>query len=265
LIGNHIINAETTQLSCTLPNQYTPENEWIESGMVDLSSFTGLGRIGFRYEASVPNGATTKIRVDDVQINNSFDPEAIEFLTGGSSKSWFWAADQPGHAGLGPNSDDYGNMEYTWPAWWAIGPFDTEKECMYDAEFVFTKTNDGLNFEQITGPAFIPGTYADEIGVEGDICYDETVAWPLYGVKNVTLSPSTSQASIDGGYRGTTMNISDQGFMCWWVGTSEYDIIEVSETELKVRIKEDSDYAWYHTFTNVNPLSSLSIENDPEK
>ena len=34
------------------------------------------------------------------------------------------------------------------------------------------------------------------------------------------------------------MNFSDQGFMCWWVGTSEYDIIEVTENILKVRINK---------------------------
>jgi len=124
---------------------------------------------------------------------------------------------------------------------------------MYDAEFVFTKTGDGMTFEQIQGPAFIPGTYANKIGVEGDVCHGADVATTLYGVKNVTFSPSTSRAAIDGGYRGTTMTFSDGGFMCWWVGASEYDIIEITDNILRVRIKEDDTYAWYHIFTSEKP------------
>jgi len=41
--------------------------------------------------------------------------------------------------------------------------------------------------------------------------------------------------------------------MCWWVGTSEYDIIEVTDNILKVRIKEDETQAWYQIFTSVKP------------
>ncbi len=177
----------------------------------------------------------------------------MEFLTGGSSKTWYWAANLAGHAGMGTQAEDYGALDYTWASWWSIGPFDADKECMYSAEFVFTKTDNGLTYEQTTGPAFIPGTYAGKIGVEGDVCHGEDVAPDLYGVKTLTFLPSSSRASIDGGYRGTSMSLSDGGFMCWWVGTSEYDIIEVTENILHVRIKEDEEVAWYHIFTSEKP------------
>jgi len=203
---------------------------------------------------AVGTGGITSTKTDQVEVYSSFsDAEALQFLTGGSSKSWFWAADQPGHTGMGTESEDYGNLDYTWASWWQIGPFDPDKACMYDAEFVFTQTDAGMTFEQITGPAFVPGTWAGDIGVEGDVCHGDDVATDLYGVKNVLFSPSTSRAAIDGQYRGTTMSFSDGGFMCWWVGTSEYDIIEVTDNILKVRIKEDDTQAWYHTFTNVKP------------
>lgn len=218
-----------------------------------IFSITGVNGYNVTVSA-VGTGGIISTKSTHVEVLSTFeDEEAVEFLSGGSSKSWFWAADQSGHAGLGPNDEDFGDTEYAWAAYWQIGPFDDEKACMYDAEFVFTKTDNGLTFEQITGLAWIPGTYAGDIGVEGDQCYGPDVAHDLYGVKNVSFAVSTSKAAIDGGYRGTTMNFSDGGFMCWWVGTSEYDIIEVSETILKVRIKEDSEWAWYHTFTNVKP------------
>jgi len=103
------------------------------------------------------------------------------------------------------------------------------------------------------GPAFIPGTYAGKIGIEGDVCYGEDVVPNIYGVKNVSFSPSASIATVDGGYRGTTMSFSDGGFMGWWVGTSEYEIIQVTDNILTVRVQEDDTYAWYHTYTTVKP------------
>lgn len=206
---------------------------------------------------AVGTGGIVTSAVKQVEVFSDFqDEDALEYLTGGDSKTWYWASDLPAHAGMGPESDDYGALDFTWPNWWQIGAWDTEKECMYSAEFVFTKTATGLTFEQTTGSAFIPGAYADVIGVEGDMCYGEDVAPDLYGVKVVTFSPSTSLASIAGGYRGTTMSFSDGGFMCWWVGASEYDIIEVSDNILHVRIKQDDDNAWYHIFTSEKPIQS---------
>lgn len=205
--------------------------------------------------SAIGTGGVTSSKASSVEVLSTFeDADALEFLTGGSSKTWYWASDQPGHAGLGPVAEDYGNAEFTWAAWWSIGANDPDKACMYVAEMVFTKTaNGGLTYEQITGPAFIPGTYAGKIGVTGDVCHGDDVATNLYGVKNVSFAPSSSQASIVGQYRGTTMNFSDGGFMCWWVGKSSYDIIEVTDNILRVRIEEDGTYAWYHTFTSINP------------
>ncbi len=199
-------------------------------------------------------GITTSSAVQVEVFSNFQDEEAVQYLTGGESKTWYWASNVPAHAGLGPDNEDYGNLDFTWPNWWQIGPWDSDKECMYSAEFVFTKTANGMTFEQTTGPAFIPGTYAGKIGVEGDQCYGEDVATPLYGVKNVIFSPSSSRAALEGNYRGTTMKFSDDGFMCWWVGASEYDIIEVTDNILRVRIKEDDTYAWYHIFTSEKPV-----------
>ena len=205
--------------------------------------------------SAVGTGGITSSKSDQVEVLSSFsDPEALEFLTGGDSKSWYWASDLIGHAGMGPVYDDYGALDYTWPNWWQIGAWDADKACMYAAEFVFTKTGSGFTYEQISGPAFIPGTYAGTIGVEGDVCHGEDVAPALYGVKNATFAPSSTKASIDGGYRGTSFKISGGGFMCWWVGASEYDIIEITDNILKVRIEEGEAAAWYHTFTSVKPV-----------
>ncbi|WP_421918623.1 family 16 glycosylhydrolase [Marinifilum sp.] len=199
---------------------------------------------------AVGTGGVTSSKSVQVEVFSSFsDEEAVAFLTGGSSKKWYWAADQPGHAGLGPNFVNETN--HTFAQWWTAAPF--ERECMYDAEFVFTQTEGGVTFEQTAGPASIPGTYADKIGVEGNTCHGEDVAPSLYGVKNVTFAPASSIATEDGAYRGTSFTISDNGFMCWWVGTSTYEIIEITDNILRVRVEEDDTYAWYHIFTSTKP------------
>lgn len=199
---------------------------------------------------AVGTGGITTSKTAQIEVFSSFtDDEALEMLTGGSSKTWYWAADQPGHVGLGPNFVDATN--HTYPAWYSASPF--EKECMYDAEFVFTKTANGLTFEQTAGTAYIPGTYAGKIGVEGDVCHGSDIVDPS-GVKNVFFSPSSSVATIDGGYRGTSFSLSDNGFMNWWVGVSEYEIIKITDNILQVRIQEDATYAWYQTFTTVKPV-----------
>jgi len=202
--------------------------------------------------SAVGTGGISSSKTVQVEVFSSFtDEQALEFLTGGSSKTWYWAADQPGHIGLGPNFED---PMKTYAGWYTAAPF--EKECMYGAEFVFTKTDDGgMTFEQTAGVAYIPGTYAGKIGVGADACYGEDVVPSIYGVKNVSFSPASSIATVDGGYRGTSMSFSDGGFMCWYVGKSEFEIIEVTNNILRVRIEEDNTYAWYQTLTSVKPGS----------
>lgn len=209
-------------------------------------------------------GGLTSTKSIEIEVFSSFsDVEAENFLSGaniGDSKKWYWQADVDVHVGLGPVTDDYGNGEFSYEAWWnGIKAWDSEKSCMYDNEFVFTRTANGLTFEQTVGPAFVPGTYSGALGVAGDQCHDETVATKMFGLKNVSFGPSTSKAGTEGSYneipyRGTAFEISDGGFMGWLVGSGTYDIISISNDEMVVRIIEKGDgFAWYHKFTSTKP------------
>ena len=85
----------------------------------------------------------------DIEVYSSFtDIEAENFLSGaniGDSKKWYWQADVDVHVGLGPVTEDYGGGEFAYEAWWnGIKAWDSEKACMYDNEFVFTRTADGI-------------------------------------------------------------------------------------------------------------------------
>lgn len=218
---------------------------------------------------AVGSGGVKSSATITIEVYSAFsDDEAVTLLSGsetGDSKIWYWAANEPLHVGLGPVEDDYGNGEFAYEAWWnAIQPFDAEKSCMYEDQFQFTRTADGLTFEQIAGPAYVPGAYAGEIGVDPDQCYGASVIPSLTGVKQVSMQPSTSKAAVQGSYneesyRGTSFQISDGGFMGWYVGSSLYDIIYITETELKVRIIQqgsiypDGGYAWYATYQTQDP------------
>lgn len=214
-------------------------------------------------------GGVSTTKSMELEVFSSFsDVEAENFLSGsnvGDSKKWYWQADVDVHVGLGPVTDDYGNGEFAYEAWWnGIKAWDSEKACMYDNEFVFTRTTNGITFEQTVGPAFVPGAYSGDIGVNGDQCHDESVATSMFGVKQVSFGPSTSKAAVEGSYnnelyRGTTFDISDGGFMGWLVGSGTYDIIAVSDDELIVRIIQAGDgFAWYHKFTSTKPSQDAS-------
>ena len=222
---------------------------------------------------AVGTGGVSSSTSIDIDVFSSFsDVDAENFLSGenvNDSKTWYWAADEPLHIGLGPFEDDYGNGEFAYQAWWsAILPFDAEKSCMYDNEFVFTRTANGLSFEQTVGPAYVPGAYASEIGVAAEQCYGDDVVTTMFGVKNVSFFPSSSKAALEGSYndepyRQTSFQISDGGFMGWYVGASTYDIISISEDRMIVRIIQagspysDGGYAWYQVFKSSPPITSF--------
>ncbi len=245
------------------------------SGIYDnkVLSKSGINTYSVTVKANGTGGASSTSSVS-IEVYSAFsDIDSENFLSGanvGDSKKWYWQADKDVHVGLGPVTDDYGNGEFAYEAWWnGIQAWDSEKSCMYDNEFVFTRTADGITFEQTVGPAFIPGTYAGDLGVAGDTCHDETVATSMFGVKNVSFGPSTSLAATKGSYNnapysGTTFKISEGGFMGWFVGASTYDIISITNDELIVRIIQKGDgFAWYHKFTSTKPTQGASyIYND---
>lgn len=221
-------------------------------------SLTGLNTYTVTLMASGIGGITTTSSIN-IDVFSSFeDEEAKNFLTGGAgnSKTWYWAADKPGNIGLGPNDVQSGG-EHTWAQWFTSNAWHSDKLCMYDQEFVFTQSADGktVTFEQLTDIAYTPGDFAASIGVDGDTCHGTDVAPTLDGVKNVTFSPSNSNATEDGEYRGTTINFSDGGFMGWYVGISSIEIIEITDSTLFVRMLDASNpaLAWYCLYQTDNP------------
>ncbi len=230
------------------------DNEITPAGKIThMFSKTGIHLYNVTVYAIGTGGISSNTTIQ-IEVNSTFaDDEAELFLSGGSTKKWYWAADQPGHLGLGPNDQAYANGEHTYAAWYVATPWEKSATSLYECEFVFSIESGQLTFEHInpTGEAFIQGIYAGELGLgaEGSYPFD------IGGVKNVSFSPSASIATIDGGYRGTTMSFSGGGFMGFYAGSSTYEIMEVTENLLKVRNVQANQplFAWYHVFTNVKP------------
>jgi len=233
--------------------------EIVPSGVVK-HRFTKVGVNKFTVIVSaIGTGGVASTTAVDVEVYSSFsDVEAENFLSGGVEgvgKTWYWAADKAANIGLGPN-DKQADGSHTWPAWFASEPWHSDKLCMYDSEFVFTQSADGaLTFEQM-GLAYVPGTYAGNLGVDGDTCHGADVVPSLIGIKNVALIPSTSTATedaVDPEYRGTTISFSDGGFMGYYVGASTIEIIEITNSTLYVRLTEPG-FAWYARYQTEKPV-----------
>lgn len=65
--GNDPGKASWLPLNCTLANNGSPDHDWIDSGVIDISAFSGTGYIGFKYTGN-PASGTTSYRIDNVVI-----------------------------------------------------------------------------------------------------------------------------------------------------------------------------------------------------
>ena len=66
--GTDVEGATWTELDPTLADGSLDNYTFIDSGVLDLSSFNGVGYIGFRYIGSGPDGETNTFAIDDLTI-----------------------------------------------------------------------------------------------------------------------------------------------------------------------------------------------------
>ncbi len=206
-------------------------------------------------------GVTSSITFDITVLSNFSDPEAVQKLTGGSSKKWYWAAGELGHLGVGPNNADatanyYGNYYQATPFEKAGSP---DSSCLYDNELTFSVDGDGiLKFELDNGgKTFFNAAFLSVGGGAGnsDLCLDYNTS----GQKTVQLGPSSSFVvgnNIPGQTTGTTMTFSDGGFMGYYIAQTTYEILSITDNRMVVRavMGGNEALAWYHTFSTSPPV-----------
>ena len=183
------------------------------------------------------------------------DPETTRMLTNGSTKTWYWSAAEQSHLGVGPNAAADTEHNF-WPFWYGAGAFEKAggtSSCLYGGKFTFALEGSQIKFVQDNGGStFFNKAFSSLAGGNGseDIClpYDTT------GQKNVLLSPAESVVAPEH-TTGTQMTISSNGFMGYYIGTSTYEILDISENRMVVRAVQGNDpaTAWYQTFTTQDP------------
>jgi Glycosyl hydrolases family 16 len=205
-------------------------------------------------------GVSSSITFDITVKSNFSDPTALQNLTGGSSKKWYWAAAEPGHLGVGQNDGDATKNYYA--NYYQAGPFEKagspSSSCLYDNELTFSLQagvlkyvldNKGKTFFNAAFKSVVGGTATD------DNCYDYSTA----GLKTVILGPSDSVVAannIAGQTTGTTMTFSDGGFMGYYIGQTKYEILSLTANRMVVRavMGGNNSLAWYHIFSTSPPV-----------
>lgn len=226
---------------------------------------TGLNTYTVTVIATGKGGIAATTTLEVTVLSNFEDPEAVEFLTGGSQKTWYWAASETGHLGVGPNNSDATENYYA--KWYQAVPWEkassAESSCLYGNELTFSKVGNVLKYQLDNhGQTFFNKDFQSVVG--GTAGYDFCYNFNATGLKTVNLGPSESVVMANPDHltrtRGTMMNFSDGGFMGYYIGQNSYEILSISATRMVVRAVMGGNpaLAWYHTFTTIQPTQDAT-------
>jgi beta-glucanase (GH16 family) len=208
-------------------------------------------------------GVTTSTTVEVTVFSSFKDDEAIQFLTAGNSKKWYWAQNEIGHLGVGPNvsfSDpDFGTKNY-FPDFYGAVVNEKASTCLYNSVMTFSLVGEQLKFNlDNKGQTYYNGA----IKGGDDNCYDLDTT----GDKVVTLSPSESFVTLNPDSatqtRGTMLNFTEGGFMGYFFGANAYEILSITENRMVVRgvMPSNPFLAWYHIFTTTPPSQATPVQD----
>lgn len=240
-------------------NDGTSQNS--PSGVLEnLFATPGVNTYTVTVIASGAGGVATNTTIEITVLSNFKDEQAVQFLTGGSSKKWYWAQTEAGHLGVGPNvawADATFGMQNYYPSFYGAAPNEKSATCLYKSVMTFSLEGQTMKFLlDNKGQTFYNGA----IKGGDDACYDLNTG----GLKTVSLSKSDSFVSKNPDAatqtRGTTMNFSDGGFMGYFVGGTSYEILSITENRMRVRVVQPGNpfLAWYHIFTTTPPASAVA-------
>jgi hypothetical protein len=240
------------------------EHRFVELGVISYNvTVTATGTGG---------AATTQTLVIDV-LSTFDDSDAKQFLTGGTSKTWYWSVAENGHWGVGPTSLIGGQSpeSYYTPAFFpvpAFGRYCNElTECFYEDEMTFTMNRTNVSYELNNfGSTYFHNSYLSQFGGptaantnNADECLPFTA--PAPGL--ITFTPTINTDVPEDQSRKTSIILANNNFISWYVGSSEYEILSITENRMVLRTIQGNDpaLAWYHTLTTdvpVNPNPSCN-------
>lgn len=219
---------------------------------------TGLNTYQVTVTATGIGGLSSSTSLE-VEVQSDFsDPETLQFLTGGSSKTWYLDVAQPGHLGVGLTRDLRPD------AYWYATEFNAEpnlfcdnpnSSCFCDDEMTFTLNNSGQIIFELDnkGATFFNGANSEAGGGSGsgdDICLD----FDTSGQTVVNLAPSENDLPPSE-TTGTVMNLSGGSFLMYYNGAFSYEVLSITENTLYVRSLDGVNpvLAWYLKFTTTAP------------
>ena len=193
-----------------------------------------------------PGGTSTSETITVTVFSDFNDPETKQLLTGGDTKMWYVAASEPGHLGVGPSSGD----GFDSPIYYAAAPNEKAgadvSSCFYTDVLTFSLNgNDDIIYNlNNNGATFYNVDFTDGAGE------DQCRALDTGGDKIASLAPAASGITSS---TGTAINYTDGGFMSYFIGTSTYEILEITENSMYVRAIPSSNpaLAWYLKFTTT--------------
>lgn len=216
---------------------------------------TGINSYDVTVIAYGRGGVSTTGMITVVDVLSLFeDPVTVAKLTGGTSKVWYWSAAEKGHLGVGPNTET-GNNYYA--DWYMAAPFEKagseSSSCLYSNKLTFTKDGNLLKLSLDNGGStFFNGGYTSVGG--GTQTDDTCLPYNTAGQKTVLLEPA--QSYVPAAFStGTQLNITGNGFMGYYIGTSTYEILELTDNRMVVRAVQGNNpgLAWYHILTTEDP------------
>lgn len=221
---------------------------------------TGINKYTVTVIAYGRGGVATNITMEVEVFSDFKDDQAVQFLTGGASKKWYWAASEVAHLGVGPNDD---NVDKNWnPDYYKATPFEKANSptssCLYKNVLTFSLVDGQLKYQLDNGGATFFNAAFEGVG-GGSSGSDACLPYDASGVKSVLLGPSESVVMKNPKHaeqtRGTMLNFSDGGFMGYYIGQSSYEILSITENRMTVRavMGGNATLAWYHTFTTTPP------------
>ncbi|GGD95374.1 family 16 glycosylhydrolase [Planktosalinus lacus] len=222
---------------------HTYSNEGVNDYLVTVVA-TGTG------------GTTTTETIAISVLSNFDDPITEELLTGGSSKTWFVASQTPGHLGVGP-------IDTFTPDYFSAAP-NQLAECLYDDEITFgLDNNDNITFNHNNNDiTFFNVEFLNVGGGGGDS--DQCLPYNTSGNKFVSLAGANFGVPEDL-TTGTQFTISDEGFMSYYINTSTYEILEITQDYMHIRAISGSasnPLAWYLKFTTNEGSQGNQLETE---
>ncbi|CAH0335261.1 hypothetical protein FVB9288_00895 [Flavobacterium sp. CECT 9288] len=212
--------------------------------------------------ASGKGGITTNQTLEVTVFTNFNDEVSTKLLTGGTAvgKKWYLASSEKGHLGVGQNDGDATKNYFA--NYYQAEPFEKSASCFYDGNYTFALVNGKIEYKQDNkGNTFFHNSYKSVAGgVNGGD--DACLPYSTSGTKIVSLSPSTSFVSKNPKETrvttGTVMNFSDGGFMGYYAGASQYEILSITDNRMLVRLVQANNtaLAWYLIFS-TSPAGSV--------